>query len=357
MNNNMQFLENNNFRLSIIGGVSVLTLGIHYGWVLEPIFGDAHWIHAVHGRFCYIPIVIASAWYGLRGGLYTAALISLLILPLILSSGVGPHDFAAEVVEIVFYFGIALLSGGLTERELSSRKKQEDMRLQLEKSKQLSRVGQIAAGVAHEIKNPLASIKGAVEILADEKAASEEKEEFRQILFSEIKRMDGTITEFLAFARPPQPKLEMLNLSDTIRASIRQLETHASREGINLFQDILDEIYIKGDRLKMHEMALNILLNALQVSKSGETIKITLEEIKGKFAHLVFEDSGPGINEADLENVYEPFFTTKSNGTGLGLAIVKSIVESHDGQIDIFSTPGRGTRVEITLPLLQETGI
>ncbi len=337
-------------KISIIGAITALTLGIHYGWVLEPIFGDSHWIHAVHGRFCYIPIVVAASWFGIRGGLYVATVISVLVMPLIFNSQLSDHNFAGEMVEILFYFAIAGLTGGLIERELQVRKNREDIRLQLERSKQLSRVGQIAAGVAHEIKNPLASIKGAIEIVNDSQISDEEREEFNSILIKEVRRMDGTITEFLAFARPRETKLVRMNLSETLESSVKQMEVHAGREEISVFSDIQREIYINGDAEKIHEMILNILLNAVQVSPRVSTIRVMMEETAGRKVRIQFEDCGPGIEEKHLDKVFDPFFTTKSSGTGLGLAIVKGIVDTHDGEIQIKCRKDLGTIVEVLLP-------
>lgn len=352
----MNFSFAQKVKIGIIAAVTTLTLGIHYGWVLDPIFGESHWIHAIHGRFCYIPIVIAASWFGIRGGMYVATTISILVLPLIFNSGLSDHYFAAEMVEILFYFAIAGLTGGLIERELAARKKQEGMSLQLERSKQLSRVGQIAAGVAHEIKNPLASIKGAIEIINDDQTSEAERKEFNSILIKEVKRMDATITEFLAFARPRETKRSPIDLSDTIRKSVKQIEAHANREGISVFSDIFNGLRINGDEEKIHEMTLNILLNAVQVSPRGSTIRVTMEETPDNRAHLKFEDCGPGIDEKDIDKVFEPFFTTKSSGTGLGLAIVKSIVDNHEGDISIESKKDLGTTVNVLLPLYGKSG-
>jgi signal transduction histidine kinase len=336
----------------ILGGLITLTLGIHYGWILEPIFGSAHWIHAIHGRFCYIPIVIAASWFGLRGGVYVASIISLLVLPFVFVQVSGAHDLVGEIVEIIFYFAIAVLSGALIDRQFLARKKQEEMRIQLERSHQLSMVGQIAAGVAHEIKNPLASIKGALEIISDEKTSPKDKEEFKGILFSEIKRMDGTITEFLNFARPKETKLERLDLSELVPATVKSIEGHASKQGITIHKDVEDGIIIKGDKEKLHELMLNLLLNAIQVSESESTVEVWLEKRNSSSALLAIKDSGEGVKDSDLDRIFEPFYTTKASGTGLGLAIVKAIVESHNGNIEVESRPGQGTKIEVSLPLI-----
>jgi len=176
---NSIMIEKKSQKIALIGFVITLTLGIHYGWLIEPFFRHVHWLHALHGRFCYIPIVISASWFGLRGGIYTAGLISVLVLPYILGQDLETHEIAGEFTEIVFYFAIALLTGALIDRELFARKKHQEAQLQLERSQKLSLVGKIAAGVAHEIKNPLASIKGAFEIIFDRKTSDKDKGEFQ----------------------------------------------------------------------------------------------------------------------------------------------------------------------------------
>ena len=339
------------WKVSFLVGVVVLTVGIHYGWVLEPFFGPSHWIHAVHSRFCYIPIVVAASWFGLRGGLYMATAISALVLPYIFTiTAANPHELSGELVEIVFYFAIAILTGSLIDREFRIRRKQEETQLQLERSQKLSMVGRMAASVAHEIKNPLASIKGAVEILKDKATSDSDKEEFASIVSKEIKRIDRTIGEFLEFARPRETKLERLNLSEVLRGSMKQIETHATKNKIQIRSDIDNDIIIHGDAEKIHQVMLNLLLNSIEASEAGSVIDIRLSENKADdiSVSLAISDHGKGIEESELEKVFEPFYTTKSSGTGLGLAVVKSIVENHRGEIKIDSKIGQGTTVTVS---------
>jgi len=342
-------------KISFIVGVVTLTIAIHYGWVLEPLLGPSHWIHAIHGRLCYIPIVIAASWFGLRGGLYVAIAISLLVTPFILiTAAASPHELSGEVVEVVFYFAIAILAGWLVDRELRIRSKQEETQLQLERSHKLSMVGRMAAGVAHEIKNPLASIKGAVEILSDEATSQSDKEEFTGIVSKEIKRIDRTIGEFLAFARPREMRLERLHLSKALRGSLKQMEAHAAKYKIQIRPKIEDNVIIRGDEEKIHQVVLNLLLNAIEASESGSTIDVSLTKDRDDHVNLVISDYGKGISESELEKVFEPFYSTKSSGTGLGLAIVRTIVENHHGEITLDSQPGQGTVVKITFPTYEE---
>lgn len=335
----------------ILGGVIAFTLALHYGWIVEPIFGHIHWIHAIHGRFCYIPIVIAATWFGLRGGVYTALLISTAVLPYILSTGLETHALADEVTEIVFYFAIALLAGGLVEREFRSRKKAEDMRLQLERSHKMSLVGQIAAGMAHEIKNPLASIKGAVEILCDDGTSGKDRNEFKSIVIKEVKRINTSVTDFLEFARPSETKMAELNLADVVRSSLRQVQPQARKREITIVSHVEDPVVVLGDEEKVHQVMLNLLLNAADASPSGSTVTVSLKSGR-ESAVIAIEDAGSGISEEDITRIFEPFFTTKSAGTGLGLAIAKSIIDRHHGQITLQNATGRGAIAEIRLPLL-----
>jgi two-component system sensor histidine kinase HydH len=242
----------------------------------------------------------------------------------------------------------------LVEREIKAHKKQQEAQQQADRSHELSLVGQIAAGVAHEIKNPLASIKGAADILCDDDTLPTEREEFKAILRNEIRRIDATVTEFLAFARPKETKLEKLNVSNVLQTSLRQTEAEAARQGIRIESNLDADIYVNGDSEKIHQMALNLILNAIQASKKDDTITVLFGADSPRTACLTIRDTGAGIDADDLKHVFEPFFTTRASGSGLGLSIVKEIVDSHAGELSIESLKGVGTTVTATLPLYSE---
>jgi signal transduction histidine kinase len=344
--------ERKTTKIGILSGIIALTLGIHYGWLIEPIFGQLHWVHAIHGRFCYIPIVIAAVWFGMRGSVLVATVITLAVIPYILDSSLSSHSLADELTEIVYYFAIALLSGGLIDRELRARKRVQDARLQMERSQRLSLVGQIAAGMAHEIKNPLASIKGAVEILGDEATAPEDKEEFRQIVFKEVRRVDRSLTDFLEFARPSETKFASVNLSDIVRASIKQLDLQARNQGLTIESRLEQEVTVRADREKIHQVLLNLLLNAMQSSPDESEILVALEtDTASNQAVLTIEDNGSGLGESDIDRLFEPFYSTKSTGTGLGLAIARTIIEKHGGTITLGDRPQGGAVAAVKLPM------
>lgn len=345
--------ESSKSKVAVIVGATALTLGIHYGWLVEPLFGHVHWIHAVHGRFCYIPIVIAAAWFGLRGGLIAATAISVLLLPFIFGGDGGSHDLAVEIGELVFYFAIATLIGVLVDREFAARRMRDAAQQHLERSQKLSLVGQIAAGVAHEIKNPLASIKGAADILTDESTSQSAREEFREIMRNEVHRIDATVAEFLEFARPKDVELAALDLSDTVRPAVRTMSTQAQQRGVSLVTELAPGVRVNGDAEKLHQMTVNLLLNAIQATSEGGTVTLSVTK-SARAALLKISDTGTGIDANLLEHIFDPFYTTRSSGTGLGLAVVRSIVDAHDGAIDVDSKPARGTHMKVTLPRLED---
>ncbi len=347
-------MKDSHVKIGLLAGIIALTVAIHYGWVLEYFFGHSMWVHSIHGRFCYVPIVIGAAWFGLRGGLVCASSISLLILPYLLGSGAHMGSLSDELVEVFFYFAIGGLVGALVDRENKVKRQQENTQLELERSYHLSLVGQMAASVAHEIKNPLASIKGASEILIDDQTSPADKREFQGIVSKEIKRIDSTVEEFLQFARPKEVKRAKLDLSAALQHSVRQIAPQIAVQGVKLAEWIEPDLFIMGDQEKIHQVAINLILNAAQASATGSTVGVLLRKLPGGWVELLVRDQGRGIEAKELGRVFEPFFTTKSSGTGLGLAIVKSIVEAHAGTIEMSSQVGKGTQVQIKLPLLEE---
>jgi len=349
-----EVIQDKRTKLVILIVITSLTVAIHYGWLTDWLFGHVHWIHALHSRFCYIPIVIAASWFGLRGGVFSATAISLLILPYLFGSISEEGGLSLELVEIFFYYAIGILIGALVDREMQARQKHEKMQLQLERSQRLSLVGQMAAGVAHEIKNPLASIKGALEILGDEKVARSDQDEFREIGFKEVKRIDSTISEFLEFARPKETKKQKLDLSASLETSLKQLQPQVTKAGMQLRTSIDRGVHVLGDQEKLHQVVLNLLLNAIEASQAGDFISVSLARNSSKETILSISDSGKGMTPSEIGQAFDPFYTTKTTGTGLGLSIVKSIVEVHDGRIEMTSEQHKGTRAIITLPGIKE---
>lgn len=336
--------------------LTMSTLLIHsYDLILVPILGHSHFMHVMHSRLCYIPIVLGAFWFGLGGGVLTAAIISVYsFIYVILMDIEDTHELIREYTEIFFYFAIAVLSGFLLDRERKIRARQKQAEQRLQQTERLSMMGQMAASIAHEIKNPLGSIKGAAQIIKDKSTSAEDRDEFAEIIGKESDRLDKVVRDFLSYSRPAPSYLTDLSICDTLNTAQKHLKYQAEREGITINFSGTARSSVKGDPEKLHQLFLNILLNAIQALADGGQIDVSCNEIvekKYKLIRIEIHDNGPGIPEDILQKIFDPFFSTKSQGTGLGLATARAIVAEHDGTIEAASAPGQGTTFRITFPV------
>jgi two-component system, NtrC family, sensor histidine kinase HydH len=229
---------------------------------------------------------------------------------------------------------------------------QRTLEAQLHQSERLAALGEMTAGVAHEIRNPLGIISSTAELLQARLAKYEPKNRLAQIIVDESNRLNEKVTEFLDFARPRIPNLRLCDLGDVIDRSLEFLEPEIDRLGINIKrQYLLDGRPLSVDPDLLHQAFLNILLNAIQVLPQGGEITVSTSPGPGdRGGEIRFTDNGEGITPEDLKKILNPFFTTKEKGSGLGLPIVKSIIEAHQGTLAINSEMGEGTTIIVTLP-------
>ena len=193
----------NRYRILAIVVISTATLAFHYGLIVKPTHGEAGLFHAIHGRLCYIPIILGAIWFGVRGGLAVSLSISALSLPYALFGSHAQHSGSvSEYIEMVFYVFIGLVAGILIEFQRRERRKREALTRELAREKHLSSLGEMAAGLAHEIKNPLGSIKGSAEILGDDFPDGSPKHDLVEVLSKETDRLNRVVDDFLNFARP-----------------------------------------------------------------------------------------------------------------------------------------------------------
>jgi len=284
-----------------------------------------------------------------------ALIISTAIIPYIVRTARPRGELSGEVTEIVFYFAIGALSGALVEREKHQRRRKHEAQAKLEQTQRLSMMGQMAAGVAHEIKNPLASIKGAADILAEDLAPDSPKHEFAEIISKEVRRLDGTVRNFLDFARPQPFRFSLERLDDILVSTLRQMEPQVASASLTLQSKIPSfNERVWADPQKLRQVFINLILNAISATPPGGEITVELGKRtrnQESLWEIQFSDTGTGIAPESMERIFEPFFTQKSTGSGLGLAIVKSIIEEHGGQIEVASELGRGSTFTILLPL------
>jgi two-component system sensor histidine kinase PilS (NtrC family) len=227
------------------------------------------------------------------------------------------------------------------------RRMEEEVR----RADRLAALGKLSAGLAHEIRNPLASMCGSVALLGKSPGLGDKERRLLQIVFREGERLEALVREFLAFARPAAPRMESIELRDLLDETLAvfRLDAKAARLDVRA-EAPQSSVRVRADAGQLRQVLWNLLSNAAEAAGQGGTVRTRLRHT-GSMAVLEVEDSGPGIPEPDLQRIFDPFFTTKESGTGLGLAIVHRIVEAHGGQLSVSSEPGR-TRFSVALPAL-----
>jgi len=230
------------------------------------------------------------------------------------------------------------------------------LKQELERSRRLASLGDLAAGVAHEIRNPLSSIKGFATYFKEWFNDRPAERETATTMIQEVERLDRVIGQLLEFARPSSLKISPVDLRELVNHSLRLIETDANIKGIRVQSHIaadLPPILMDGDRIS--QVLLNLYLNAIQAMKKGGVLEIDVTRNEdARETSIAVSDTGPGMTADDQERIFDPYFTTKSNGTGLGLAIVHKIMEAHGGDVVVKSIPGQGTTVVLVLPDYKE---
>ena len=219
------------------------------------------------------------------------------------------------------------------------------MESEVAKSCHLNSIGSLAAGVAHEIRNPLSSIKGFAVYFKERLSGNKEDEQTADVMIAETERLNRVISQLIEFARPLELKKEKVQFVELVQHTIKLIATDAQKNKISVEIDAtadLPEVEVDPDKIK--QVLLNIFLNSLAALKEGG--KLTIELLPGMDnLTVIISDNGAGIEKADLPRIYDPYFTSKPAGTGLGLAVVQKIMEAHGGKINVESTAGKGTKV------------
>ena len=224
----------------------------------------------------------------------------------------------------------------------------------MEHADRLASAGEMAAGIAHEIKNPIAGVLGALQVFDDETPANHDRKEIFTEMIAQLERVNHAINDLLSYARPTPPVFEQSNLNDLIKRTISLLSQQIKQKRVEISTDFIrDEIKIAADKKQLQQVIWNILLNAVQAIEQEGKVNISLVDENSSILIQVI-DTGKGITLEQLSHVFQPFYTTKHKGTGLGMTISKRIVEQHRGTITINSTSGKGTIVTIMLPKEQK---
>lgn len=337
--------------------------------------GDLGVYHAAYRRFSYFPIVLGAIWFGLRGGILFAVLSSLAFIPhLFLYIGEDPRIYLNELIEVILYMAAGTLTGFIASREAKLRDKYRllseeleeaygrlhresavllEVEAQLGANQKLSALGELSASLAHEIKNPLSSLRGTAEIILDEFPPGHPKREFGEILLKEVDRLNLTVDEILQFSKG-QPysanDKPFESLIEVVNRVVRLMESHLRKKSVQLQLDVCpeaEEFLVDGS--KMSQVLLNIILNGIDALTENGVVKVQIKAEDREMV-VVVSDNGPGIPENMRQDIFAPFVSGKEHGTGLGLSISAKIVESMEGQINVSESAEGGACFAISLP-------
>jgi two-component system sensor histidine kinase AtoS len=253
--------------------------------------------------------------------------------------------------EIIDYGGTRCIIS--VTRDITELRNAEVM---MQRAEQLKAVGEVAVGLAHEIKNPLAGIKSSIEVLHDESACLGEDADVLLKVIREIRRIEMLLKDLLNFARPPKPQFIPVDLNSILHSTLElSVDTGGLSPGIIAVIEFDDRIpATMADPMQMKQVFLNLVLNAIEAMYGGGTLRVkTGYDEASSTIEIVIADTGKGIDKELLDKLFHPFFTTKPKGTGLGLAISKRLVEENGGTISVQSAPGSGTTFIIKLPVKQ----
>ena len=220
----------------------------------------------------------------------------------------------------------------------------------LQSSERMALLGQLAGGLAHELRNPLSAISGAIEILSTEAQQSDISYRLSRVATREIERLNLIVEDFLLLTSPVKvTNSKLVDLGQILKDTINSFKSTVKREDIVIKIYVENGVLVEADSYRLKQVFWNLLDNSMDSMPSGGTIEIKCSVEKGK-VNLSFSDEGEGIKEEDFSRVFDPFFTTKEIGTGLGLAIVQKVVEGYNGNISIYSSVGKGTKFVLSLP-------
>jgi signal transduction histidine kinase len=314
---------------------------------------DAHpLLHELTQRMYYLPIIYAAWRFGWRGGIGAAVLSVLLFLPHLRLHLHEPEIYQNQTAEMILFVVIGVVTGLLTDLQKRERLRYEQTVKQLMLSDRLASLGRLSAGLVHEIRNPLASIKGAAEVLESEISAENKKRIFLDAISGEVNRLDNLIKDFLIFARPRSPELLPTDPNMIIRSVVSLTLNELERRQLTLTTNLAEgipKIRLDGEQVK--QALLNLVINAIQATPPGGEIMLSSSFWNG-IVRLTVQDSGPGIPQSIKDQLFTPFVTTKEGGTGLGLPIALSLVKQHGGNITAEDSLKGGSSFQIEFPLV-----
>ena len=329
--------------LGVVAPVIAIT-SLHYFTSHEH-----QWVHDILRRAYYLPIVVAAVRTGLTGGLITSLAVTGLYLPhaFWLEHHFDPARGLEKILEMALYVGVALVAGKLSDSERRRRRElqramEEQRRLteQLIRAERLAAIGEVVAGIAHEIKTPLHALSGTAEVVDDLIPVDAEERGMWEIHKDEIRRLGKVSERFLSFAGPDPIEPVPMDLRSVARRLVELIGTDARKRGVRIEARLPAEVKVLGDEDRLAQVAMNIAVNGMKaMGDAGGLLTVEVGEAAhsgGAIAFLRIGNDGPMLKEGEIDRIFEPF-RGDEGGTGLGLSISSRIVEQHAGVLSAYN--------------------
>lgn len=322
-------------------------------------------------RLYYLPIVLGGVWFCLPGGVGVALLVSVVFAPhLMFQWGSVPDTSFNQTIEVLLFNLLGVVTGLLASRIQVQQHRAEENNLKLSESyaklreqadliveiedqlrlaDRLSALGELSAGMAHEIRNPLGSIRGTAEILHNALPDDHRYAEFSRILVSEVERLNQVVEDFLKFARSEKEEPCSFDLHQVLNEVLQLSRRQIKKDDFQIHWRPSSLPPAVGDAGQFKQVFLNLILNAWQAAEDRGQLWIAAEKNSAGDIAMTFRDDGPGFPADHLDKIFNPFFTTKADGTGLGLAITYRIVRNHGGRITAANHPQGGAEFKLLL--------
>lgn len=379
----MKIIASDRFWLAVIALWILVISWFHLRTPAE----DGH-VHLILMQTYFIPVLIAAFRFGVRGGVASALVIGAIFAPHIMLQWTGDfeHNLLAFLTICIFLI-IGFFTGLKAQKEIDEKRRYQQAARDLEESldqlrrqagelavleeqlrlsDRLAVVGELTSSLAHELRNPLGTIRGTVEILNEELPEEARNTEFFQILIKETERMSAVVENYLNFARKQKAPDSIYDIREIVETTGMILASRARRDRVRLRVTLPDrDLPITGDPNDLRQILVNLIMNGLEAMTEPGHIDIAGRivqpaDVSTTFAEdvrdtpvlqLTVTDQGPGISPEAQVQIFQPFFTTKMDGTGLGLSIVKRIADRHHWHIAVTSTEGKGTTFTLSMPI------
>ena len=318
--------------------------------------------------FLYLVVIIySSLLLPLRGTLTVAALCSIQYGVLVdlefygilghfegnanlLASTYPWHEVLYKIlITMIGCFAVGFLSGLLSEQARKSKRELRAMADHVKRVEKMAAIGELAAGLAHEIKNPLASLSGSIQFLQEDLRYDPDHGRLMTIILREADRLSSLVNNFLLYARPPAGKIEAIALDKALIETAELFEKDGNSGRIATTRSIQPDIWVSMDPVHVRQILWNLLLNAAEAIDGNGNVEIAMYPQKNKHVCIKITDDGLGMSPETIKSIFDPFFTTKPSGTGLGLSIVHRILEVYDARLDVDSELGKGSSFSLKL--------